>query len=376
VKTDSSTVLSKIDGHKLGQVEFLRYEDIEVFLGSENTFRNQHLINSLRDFIALEKDTIAKLLVHEIGKPITQANAEIQSCLELLETSMLEYSKQDTKDLLIIGSIARPLWEMCAGLIEFLPNYRKIVYKPSTKAAVTVSFIYKELCKRQPEIAGKFLVVNIEKEVLDDILLKDVFNKIVKYGKSKLKPKLSYYEDRGLKDRVMVVDSSSDLEMCSAKIIDNVLLFESFNESRIQHIFIESSVQNSFIEKLSNKFNWALNSGSPDVLEVNFYDTFKTYKRDNLKKKVLETLSLGADIIYGSIGDAIDKPLVIKCDLAMVEEYKQNYWAPVIFLIAYRDIMNLLPILKNFPDHSLIAFTNQTNSDFLKKRVRLEITNY
>lgn len=363
-------MLSKIDGQKLGDLEYLRNEDINYFLSNASSIQGQFLINLMRDILVKNVQEFARFLSHEVGKPMDQTKQEIARAIEVLDTEVPNRLEDSKEKILVIGSLEAPILQLSHILVELLPAYKKIVYKPSTKVGFTLSQIYKKLSESN-DVTSRLLIAPMPKSLLDELLLKLDWDKIIAYNELKIEN--VEIESRAQKDKAILIDDSSDLEVSVANIIENVLNFEKFNTSRIQHIFVKREVLNEFIEKLKSKLDLGVKVGQADQLDVNFVDTFKAYQRANLKEQILELLSYGADIVYGSVENNITSPVVILCHSELAEYYRESVWAPIIFILPFDSIEALSEELTFFDKFEVVSYMSAENNSHLLEKGDFEL---
>jgi len=372
-----SSILSKVDGKKIGDVEFLSFDGFSRVIDAHTeSFIPGSILESLKNILITSEKELINLMSHEFGKPAWQCKDEIKRSVEFImdyfETYSQENASPGSDTIFVLGSVAMPIFQFTKNLCENVGLYKKYIFKPSTKTAVTMQFISLELMQKiEPNFVA---IVSISNETLDEILLKYSFSKIIKYFSGQLDIKISNLVDLSEKDTVMVIGEDSDIEMSSGIISQNIFSFEKFNQSRIQHIFVDEKISDEFCSKLSQKIELTLSSGDADVPGVNFTDTFKLYKRKGLNKFILEMVSMGADLISGSIQDKISSPILIKSTLALSDYYERDFWAPIIFIIPYKKVTQLPTLLKPFVKNKrLMAMIKSIDLDFIKKRLPIDL---
>jgi len=363
-------VLSRLTGKKIGDVYFADIADIHTFLSSTGDCRDSLVINKYKDVLVKHEDEIVYLMTHEIGKPISQCREEIHESIEYLNAHEYDNVSEDKlESALILGSISNPVFQLTISLCKNLNLYKKIVFKSSSKTATTTTYIFKKLVQ-DPEILERVLVVSLSKLTLDDLLGKHKFDIIYKYSRGGVYNSGSQIVDYSEKDRVLFFSEEGDVDIASGQIVENIFDFEKFNKSKIQHIFVQNDSFYAFYKRLVFKIENNLKAGKADDPSVNFSDTFKRYKRQDLKELLLEMVSFGADILTGSIGDEINSPILIKFNPSLEKYYKKNIWAPIIFIIPYKDLSELSKLIEPFHELTPIYYINEEGKNAINNIIQ------
>ena len=359
---ENHDVRSKIDGQKIGEIHFKTTEELDNFLSSVIISHPTYLIYAIKSIIEDNRNQLITLLISEIGKPYSESAYEVEQCLDILETFLeptIIENKQDS--LLIIGSIANPLYELVSIICENVYKYEKFIYKPSSKSSFTLDFLYQKMVE-DIEICSKLFVMPMTKDNFDTILKsnKYSFNTIINFSRAKISQHTNLIT-ASQKDQIVLIDSNTDLEIAVAYITENLFNFSKFNMSRVQHIFVQKDVKNEFLEKIISKINLLLKPGRVDKPDINFSDILRFYKRTNFREDLLEMISQGVDIVYGSVEEILKSPIILSLNEKYEEYYKKSFWYPILFIIEY-DTYRLPELLKPFKNFKVKSFLNDNNS--------------
>ena len=367
MEVTESSILSKITGQKIAEVKFTELEIVKDFLNKDSS--DGEFESELKNILAQNVEKLAELMTHETGKPLAQSIEELRTAIDTLETSD---DKTKSNRIIVIGSFATPIRDLVNAVTTH--NFSKLVYKSSTKVSSTMSFLGNKISEN-PSLNSKILVVIMDKAQLAELLSIENFDKVVKYTRGKMKGIVNL-DDRSSNDRLMIIDESVDINHSTGLIAEYIFNYQKSTSYRLQNIFVASEIYDQFAQKLIEKIDLVIEQGRADNINVNFVDNLKNYQREKLKSILLEIISFGADVLYGTIQDQIKGPILLGCDTDMMEYYRKILWGPLLFLVKYDNFMTLPNIIKDLNEKEGIAFLKEANFDFLKKRSKLLLINY
>jgi len=336
------------------------------------------LLQELGNIIIKEKEKHARLIVSEMGKPISQALSEIEKCSSLCyyyANNLERFAKSDTRESsaaeslvyyqpqgIILGIMPWnfPYWQAMRCIVPLVASGNAVLLKHASNVPVCSQNI--ELLFRKagfPADLVKSIFVSYEQ--VERIISMREIRGVSLTGSTGAGSKIAGIAGKYLKKTVLelggsdpfIVFRDADLEAAASAAVFS--RFQNCGQSCIaaKRLYVESPVYNDFLEIFSEKIR-QIKCGDPYDPDTFVGPMVNETALAELKEQVAKALEEGAELVVGgdcySDGTLIFNPTVITNVAENSVLVREEIFGPVI------------PVMEFFDIGEVIAKAN--NSDF------------
>lgn len=361
------------------------------------SYKKSLLLAQVSETIALRKESLAKLITDETGKPITLSRIEIERAIFTFQTGSEEARRIEGEVIQLdqlpgsegkVGIVKRfPLglilaitpWNFPINLIAHkvspaLASGNVVLLKPSSYSlgcGLVVAEIIKEVCDK---IGLDFCPINvvtsggaeIEKFVADNRV------KMVSFTGS---PLVGWHIKRNLNTQRIalelggnagvIVDEDADLNIAIPKIV--VGGFSNAGQSciSVQRVFVHSNIWNKFVEQIVARTK-EVKYGNPLDEETLVGPMITEEEAIRAERWIEEALAVGGNILTGGkrISALLEPTILINVPQSS-NVCSKEVFAPIIVLHPFKEFKEAISLVNN-SDFGLQAgvFTNNLNNAF------------
>ncbi|MCB0769994.1 MAG: aldehyde dehydrogenase family protein [Flavobacteriales bacterium] len=382
-----NTVLDKYHGTELARIphatEAQMEEAIAAAYGSRDGLRRMSAgersakLNALADIIERDQDELAKLVVHEGGKPIGYAKGEIARCISTVRTAASEALRfagevvpidhdagkgktAFTKrfPIGVIGAITPFNFPLNLVLHKVAPAMAlgcPVVLKPAPQAPLSASALGRMLEEiGWPKGAFSVMLCGIpvaEKLVKDDRIAMLSFTGSDKVGwhlKAICGKKKVALELGG--NASVIIDEGTDLAAAAKTVAMGANLYAGQTCISTQRIYVVGNAFNTFKEHLVKEYN-ALKTGDPSDPAVAVGPIIDKGHFERISAWVDEAVKAGAEVLAG--GKAVDAARNVYAATLMTDtdpDMKVNcaeVFGPVAVIEAVKDFSSAIAKVNN-----------------------------
>jgi acyl-CoA reductase-like NAD-dependent aldehyde dehydrogenase len=341
------------------------------------------IIKKFCELLASRKSEVARLISREIGKPIVEAEGEIDGAVGEIGWFLTETRKAVADETVDIGAegvsakivfepvgvvglitpwnfpIDTPLWKIIPALL----TGNTVVFKPS-ELATLCGLKIGELFAEAGIPEGVFNVVS-GAESTGKALVASQIDMISFTGSSSVGREVYSKVGEELKKTVLELGGSDPFIVFKGAVFEqaiNAAVFGRFLNcgqvcTAAKRIFVESSIFGQFIEKFVEKVK-ALRLGNPLDRSTDIGPMVSAKQRDTLERQLNDAMSKGARVLCGGKRPArkgfFFEPTVlvdIKPDMAVL---KEEVFGPIACVMPFRTIEEAIG-LANKTDYGLGA---------------------
>jgi succinate-semialdehyde dehydrogenase/glutarate-semialdehyde dehydrogenase len=307
-----------------------------------------------------QKHHLADTITKEMGKPISQARAEVEKCVWVCEF----YAKKGTEflaDKIISTNASRsyisyhpygvilaimpwnyPLWQVFRFLAPAIMagNVALLKHAPNTfLSAKNIADVTKKA--GLPEVNFQNLFIDVEQ--VEAIIADPIVNAVTFTGSTTAGSKVAEQAGKNLKRSVLELGGSNALIICKDADIHKAARtcvkarFQNNGQSCIagKRLFVHEDVQDEFISKLVDEVR-QLRVGDPKMEETYISVMAREDLAYDLKKQLDDALEKGAQLIYGGKQDGsyFEPTILIDCDDDM-KVMKEETFGPLLPVQAF-----------------------------------------
>ena len=320
-------------------------------------------LTNIADQLRKQKDHLADTITKEMGKPISQARAEVEKC-----AWVCEFYAEKGKDLLADKKISTdasrsyvsyhpygvilaimpwnyPLWQVFRFLAPAIMagNVALLKHAPNTfLSAANIAEITKKAGLPEHNFQNLFIDVDQVEAVIADPIVKAVTFTGSTIAGSKVAEKAGKY----LKKSVLELGGSNALIVCKDADMQEAARtcikarFQNNGQSCIagKRLFVQEDVQEEFTSKLVDEVR-KLKIGDPKNEETYISVMARKDLADDLKEQLDDALEKGARLLYGGKQDGtyFEPTILIDCDDDDMKVMKEETFGPLLSVQAFSD---------------------------------------
>jgi len=372
-KEEKLDVIYPYNNEKIHSVSLADEEDIKKAIdlakvGFEktkkiSTYQRAKILKTVKEKIEAEKEDLAKLIVFEAGKPLSQARAEVDRCI-------FTFSIAEEEAKRIYGEIIpldlAPWCERKEGYIKRFPRgvllaitpfnfpLNLVAHKIAPAIAVGVPFILKPSSKTPvisykllkfvleagyPEEAINYLPMKSEKA---KILIENPDVKIISFtGSSEVGwqiKKLAHNKQVTLElggNAGVIVHSDADLDLASKKCAQGGFYYSGQSCISVQRIIVQEEIYEIFKEKLIEEVN-KLKVGNPEEDDTFIGPIIDQDSLVRIESWVEEAKRGGAKVLIGGKREGnFYLPTIIEEPKRDMKVWCEEVFAPLVVLKKY-----------------------------------------
>lgn len=340
-----------------------------------SSYKRSKILEKLSELVEKEKEDLAKTIVFEAGKPISQARAEVERCILTIKTAE-EESKRLSGEIMPLdmapwtegkeGFIKRfprgillaitpfnfPLNLVSHKLAPAIASGCSFILKPSSKTPVISYKLVKFIIEAgYPEEAVNYLPVKSSKA---KFLIESPDVKIVSFtGSAEIGweiKKLAYNKQVTLElggNAGVIVHKDSDLEIASKKCAQGGFYYAGQSCISVQRIIIQEEVYETFKEKIIEEVK-KLKVSDPEQEDTFIGPVIDEESLKRIELWVEEARKGGAKILLGGKRDGVFfLPTIIEDIKEEMKVWAEEAFAPLVCLKKYKNFEDAIKILNN-----------------------------
>ncbi len=340
-----------------------------------STYQRAKILKIVREKIEKEKEVLAKLIVKEAGKPVSQAIAEVDRCI-------FTFSVAEEEAKRVYGEIiALDLVPWCEGKEGYVKRFPKgillaitpfnfplnlVAHKIAPAIAVGIPFILKPSSKTPvisykllkfileagyPEEAVSFLPMKSEKA---KILIENPDIKIVSFtGSSEVGwgiKKLAYDKQVTLElggNAGVIIHNDADLELSAKKCAQGGFYYAGQSCISVQRIIVQENIYEIFKEKLIGEVK-KLKIGNPEEEDTFIGPIIDEESLIRIESWVKEAKKGGAKLLLGGRRDGnFYLPTIIENPKRDMKIWCEEVFAPLVVLKRYKEFDEAIEIIND-----------------------------
>jgi succinate-semialdehyde dehydrogenase/glutarate-semialdehyde dehydrogenase len=342
---------------------FLKWKRLDVE-------KRQDMLLRLAEILEVEKEYHAATITSEMGKPISQALAEIEKCAlvcrfygeradEFLKprkhassggTSMIRFDPQGIVFAVMPWNF--PYWQVIRCMAPALAAGNTVLLKHASNVPRCAENIENAVVKAGfPD--NVFRNLFIDHDQAEKVLESDYVRSVSLTGSNVAGEKIASKAGANIKKLVLelggndafIVFNDADLEKAAEALVYG--RFQNTGQSCIasKRLFLHEQVFPEFISLLSGRIK-ALKMGNPSLHDTFIGPLFNKTAVMELERQISKTVEMGAEIIlggkYGQPGDCFFEPTVlvnVSYDSPLARE---EVFGPVLPVFSFRDYDELV----------------------------------
>ncbi|NNE31984.1 MAG: NAD-dependent succinate-semialdehyde dehydrogenase [Winogradskyella sp.] len=360
------------NGNLLEEYQMDSSEDIQNKLNlAENTFAIWKLksiserisfLENLYDELDNSKDTLSALITKEMGKPITESEAELDKCLLLIEF-YIKNSEQFLADAIIetdakesyisydpLGCILAimpwnyPFWQvfrfaiptLTAGNVGMLKHASNVT---GCALAIESLFIKAGFPK------GCFQALLTDHETIESLIANSAIKAVTLTGSEKAGVSIAKVAGKNLKKTVLELGGNNACIILKDADLNKHL--ETIVKARMQNsgqsciaakrFIVVEAIYDEFLERFTEKVK-SLKYDNPLNKDTNMSCLARPDLADTLQEQVKKSIDLGANVHYGNTRDgAYYQPTIITNVTSEMPVFKEETFGPVAAIIKVKD---------------------------------------
>ncbi|WGD35047.1 NAD-dependent succinate-semialdehyde dehydrogenase [Olleya sp. YS] len=368
----SITTKNPYTGQVLKEYQYHSKNDIENILNtSDKTFENwkktdiKHrtdLLQNLANLLEQHKEKYAKLMMEEMGKPITQGIAEVEKCAKLcdfyianadhfLADQIIETEAKESfisyDPLGVILSIMPwnyPLWQVFRFAVPTLTAGNVGLLKHAsntTGSALEIENIFIEA--GYPK--GCFQTLLTDHETIESIIGNKIIKAVTLTGSEKAGRSIAEVAGKNLKKTVLELGGNNACIILDDanldKYIDTIVKARMQNNGQsciaAKRFIVTENIYDEFLEMFTKKIE-GLTIGNPDSKDTYISVMAKQGLAEELENQVKKSLEKGAVIHYGNERkNAYYQPTIITNVTSNMPIFEEETFGPVAAVIKVKD---------------------------------------
>ena len=344
------------------------FEDWKTKEIKERTNLLQNLANILED----KKETYAKLMTEEMGKPISQSIAEIEKCVwlcdfyitnaeDFLADSIIE---TDAKESFIsydpLGVVLAvmpwnyPFWQVMRFAVPSLTAGNVGLLKHASNVTSTALAI-QDLFEEAGYPKGCFQTLLVNHDQIENIIENDIVKAVTLTGSEPAGRSIAAVAGKNLKKTVLelggnnacVVFDDANLD----KHIDTMVKARMQNTGQsciaAKRFIVSEKIYDQFISRFKDEVS-KLNSGNPEDSDTFIGVMAREDLAEELEQQVNKSIDLGAKIILGNKRNkAYYEPTIITDVTEDIPVFKEETFGPVAAVIKAKDNEDAIKLAAN-----------------------------
>lgn len=343
-------------------------EEIEQILRkADNTFASwkqqpiahrTELLNDLASHLEKNKNKYAELMTKEMGKPITESNAEIEKCIvlcdfyiknadsllsdELIETeaheSFISYDPLGT--ILGIMPWNYPFWQVLRFAIPTITAGNTAILKHASNVS-GCALMLQELFESSGYPKGCFQTILTNHDSIKTLIEDNRIKAISLTGSEKAGRRIAELAGKNLKKTVLELGGNNACIILNDADLDTHI--DTIVKARIQNtgqsciaakrFIVVEGIYEEFLEKFTLKIK-ALKSGNPLDENTNISVLAREDLADTLQKQIETSVNKGAKVHYGNKRNGTYyEPTILTNVHAGMEVFDEETFGPVASII-------------------------------------------
>lgn len=356
--------------------------ELKIILdNAQNTFENwktkeikerTNLLQNLANLLEDKKETYAKLMTEEMGKPISQSIAEIEKCVwlcdfyitnaeDFLADSIIE---TDAKESFIsydpLGVVLAvmpwnyPFWQVMRFAVPSLTAGNVGLLKHASNVTSTALAI-QDLFEEAGYPKGCFQTLLVNHDQIEDIIENDIVKAVTLTGSEPAGKSIAAVAGKNLKKTVLelggnnacVVFDDANLD----KHIDTMVKARMQNTGQsciaAKRFIVSEKIYDQFISRFKDEVS-KLNSGNPEDSDTFIGVMAREDLAEELEQQVNKSIDLGAKIILGNKRNkAYYEPTIITDVTEDMPVFKEETFGPVAAVIKAKDNEDAIKLAAN-----------------------------
>ncbi|WP_417558423.1 NAD-dependent succinate-semialdehyde dehydrogenase [Mesoflavibacter zeaxanthinifaciens] len=356
--------------------------ELKIILNNaQNTFENwktkeikerTNLLQNLANILEDKKETYAKLMTEEMGKPISQSIAEIEKCVwlcdfyitnaeDFLADSIIE---TDAKESFIsydpLGVVLAvmpwnyPFWQVMRFAVPSLTAGNVGLLKHASNVTSTALAI-QDLFEEAGYPKGCFQTLLVNHNQIEDIIENDIVKAVTLTGSEPAGRSIAAVAGKNLKKTVLelggnnacVVFDDANLD----KHIDTMVKARMQNTGQsciaAKRFIVSEKIYDQFISRFKDEVS-KLNSGNPEDSDTFIGVMAREDLAEELEQQVNKSIDLGAKIILGNKRNkAYYEPTIITDVTEGMPVFKEETFGPVAAVIKAKDNEDAIKLAAN-----------------------------
>lgn len=358
------------------------------------------LIKRAGKYLLKNKHELAKIITLEMGKPISQAVAEVEKCSSVCEfyaehgkifladnsypteasTSFVQYNPLGT--VLAVMPWNFPFWQVFRFAAPALVAGNTAVLKHASnvpKCALAIEKVFTE--SGFPKNIFRTLLVSVK--TIEKLLSDERIHAVTLTGSEKAGSKIGAKAGANIKKAVMELGGSDafivllDADLEQAVEIGIKARFQNTGQSCIaaKRFILDDCIANEFIERFVEKAK-NIKQGLPKQQDTYLGPMAREDLRNSLHKQVKDSLKLGAKLLIG--GKITSRPgyfypaTILDHVKPGMRAYEEELFGPVASMIRVRDIEEAIKVANDTPYGLGSSIWSKNNKKALKCASRIQ----
>ena len=356
--------------------------ELKIILdNAQNTFENwktkeikerTNLLQNLANILEDKKETYAKLMTEEMGKPISQSIAEIEKCVwlcdfyitnaeDFLADSIIETDAQESfisydplGVVLAVMPWNYPFWQVMRFAVPSLTAGNVGLLKHASNVTSTALAI-QDLFEEAGYPKGCFQTLLVNHNQIEDIIENDIVKAVTLTGSEPAGRSIAAVAGKNLKKTVLelggnnacVVFDDANLD----KHIDTMVKARMQNTGQsciaAKRFIVSEKIYDQFISRFKDEVS-KLNSGNPEDSDTFIGVMAREDLAEELEQQVNKSIDLGAKIILGNKRNkAYYEPTIITDVTEDMPVFKEETFGPVAAVIKAKDNEDAIKLAAN-----------------------------
>jgi succinate-semialdehyde dehydrogenase / glutarate-semialdehyde dehydrogenase len=321
----------------------------------------QKLMHKAAEELKNNKEEYAKLITLEMGKPITQAVAEIEKCAwvcEFYAENAEKHLANETIDtdahnsyisyepigvVLAVMPWNYPFWQVFRFAAPALMAGNIAVLKHASNVFGSALNIQK-VFERAGFPENCFTTLLIESSQVEAIIQNPIVRAVTLTGSEGAGAAVASVAAKNIKKSVLELGGSNALIVFKDADIDKTIdtciqaRFQNTGQSCIagKRLLIDESIADSFLEKLVAKVN-QLKSGDPENEETYIGVMAREDLAKELEKQLTNSIHIGAKVLTGGKSNkAYFEPTIVDQVTPEMEIFRQETFGPVLSVTRFK----------------------------------------
>ena len=356
--------------------------ELKIILdNAQNTFENwktkeikerTNLLQNLANILEDKKETYAKLMTKEMGKPISQSIAEIEKCVwlcdfyitnaeDFLADSIIETDAQESfisydplGVVLAVMPWNYPFWQVMRFAVPSLTAGNVGLLKHASNVTSTALAI-QDLFEEAGYPKGCFQTLLVNHDQIEDIIENDIVKAVTLTGSEPAGRSIAAVAGKNLKKTVLelggnnacVVFDDANLD----KHIDTMVKARMQNTGQsciaAKRFIVSEKIYDQFLSRFKDEVS-KLNSGNPEDSDTFIGVMAREDLAEELEQQVNKSIDLGAKIILGNKRNkAYYEPTIITDVTEDMPVFKEETFGPVAAVIKAKDNEDAIKLAAN-----------------------------
>lgn len=330
------------------------------------------LLHKLGDLLLENKDRYSELMAKEMGKPVSQAKAEVEKCAwvcefyaenaedflsdDLIETEAGEsfISYDPIGCVLAIMPWNFPFWQVLRCAVPTLTAGNTLILKHASNVPGCAMAI-EELFQAAGYPAGCFQVVLANHKQLEMVMESDIVQGVSLTGSEKAGRSIAGIAGKNLKQSVMELGGNNACVVWEDANLDKYL--ETMVNARMQNngqsciaakrFIVVEEIYEEFLSRFMEKIK-SLKSGDPIDKKTDIGVLAREDLAEELAGQVSKSIEMGAEIALGNTRDgAYYEPTVLTGVRPGMPAFDEELFGPVAAVIKAKDRADSIALATN-----------------------------